>query len=146
MIQTTINLTKIKQRTVEQVVNIHAQHDVRAVKMEQSKIIKNTVQRTNPIIQEKINQVLCKSNFAAFKLCKNRGKAARMGHLPCQCAKISANDAKGTEYQSGEFREHSLRCIDQMTVQMLKEQKEHPDTLWISTDPVHTEKTHDEQS
>ena len=80
-----------------------------------------------------------------------------MAHLPCQYAKISANDAKGTEYHSGELRERSLRCststrlskipvtVQKQTQKMLKEQKEHPDTLCISTDPVHTEKRHDEQ-
>ena len=31
------------------------------------------------------------------------------GHLPCGYATICANDAKGTEYQSGEPREDALR-------------------------------------
>ena len=88
----TVSQDRIKQRTVEQVVNMHAQHDVHTVKMEQSKIIKNTVQRKNPITQEEINQVRCKAKFPAFKPC--------MGHLPCRYVTTDANDAKGTEYQS----------------------------------------------
>ena len=57
-----ISQDEIKQRSVEQVVNTHAQHDVHAVKMDgRVQIIKNIVQRTNPIIQEKINQVRCRS-------------------------------------------------------------------------------------
>ena len=48
---------RIPQRTVEQVVDVHAPRNFHTVKMEQSKIIKNTVQRTNPIIQEKIKQM-----------------------------------------------------------------------------------------
>ena len=48
----------------------HDQHDVHTVKMEHP-IIKNTVQRKNPIIQEKINQVRCKAKFTAFKPCRN---------------------------------------------------------------------------
>ena len=54
---------------------LNTQHDVHAVRMEQSKIIKNIVQGTNPIIQEKINQVRCKAKFTAFKPCKSRGRA-----------------------------------------------------------------------
>ena len=49
-----ISQDEIKQRTVEQVESMHDQHDqydVHAVKMEQSKI-KNTVQRTNPILEK----------------------------------------------------------------------------------------------
>ena len=65
-----------------QVVNMHDQHDVRTVKMEQSKIMKNTVQRKNPINQEKMNQVRCKAKFTAFKPCRNRGRATRVEDVP----------------------------------------------------------------
>ena len=37
--------------------NKHVQQVVNSVEMKQSKIIKNTVQRKNPIIQQKINQM-----------------------------------------------------------------------------------------
>ena len=37
--------------------NEHVQQVVNSVEVKQSKIIKNTAQRKNPIIQEKINQV-----------------------------------------------------------------------------------------
>ena len=145
---------EIKQRTVEQVVNIHAQHDVHAVKMEQSKIIKNNVQRNNPIIQEKINQVRCKAKSTANKPCKNRGRATRMGHLPCRYTMTDANDATGTEYQSGEIREDlrlskipvTMQKHVQIMQKMLKEQADHPDTLGIATDPVHNEKTREKES
>ena len=144
---------RIQQRTIEQVVNVHDLHNVHAVKMEQYKIIKNTVQRTNPIIQEKINQMRCKAKLTAFKPCRNRGEQHEWGHLPFRYATISANDARSTENVSGEPREDSIRCCTSMrlsritvTVQRLmqktrKKQKEHPDTLCISTDPVHNEKT-----
>ena len=81
------------------------QHDVHTVKMEHPTIIKNTVQRKNPIIQERINQVRCKAKFAAFKPCRNRGRATRVEDVPVDTQRFSANDAKGTEYQSGEPRE-----------------------------------------
>ena len=41
----------------KQVVNKHVQQVVNSVEVKQSKIIKNTAQRKNPIIQQKINQV-----------------------------------------------------------------------------------------
>ena len=41
------------------------------VKMEQFKIVKNIVQRTNPNIQEKINQVRCRSKFAHSSRAEN---------------------------------------------------------------------------
>ena len=87
---------------------MHDQYDVHAVQMEQSKIIKNTVQRTNPIILEKIDQVRCKATFTAIRPCRNRGRATRVRHLPCRYATISANDAKSTK--NGEHRGDSLRC------------------------------------
>ena len=62
--------------------NMHAQHDVHTVRMEQSKIIKNTVQRKSPIIQEEINQVRCKAKFTTFKPCRNRGRATRVKDVP----------------------------------------------------------------
>ena len=65
----------IQQRTVEQVVGMHDQPDIHTGKMEHLKIIKNTAQKKNPIIQEKINQVRCKANFKAFRPCRNRGRA-----------------------------------------------------------------------
>ena len=37
--------------------NKHVQQVVNSVEVKQSKIIKNTAQRKNPIIQQKINQV-----------------------------------------------------------------------------------------
>ena len=77
-----VSRDRIKQRTVAQVVSMHAQHDVHTEKMEQSKIIKNTVQRKNPIIQEKINQVRCKAKFAALKPCRNRGRATPVEDVP----------------------------------------------------------------
>ena len=76
-----VSQDRIQQRTVEQVVGMHDQHDqhdVHTVKMEQSKIIKNTVQRKNLIIQEKIHQLRCKAKFAAFKPSRNRGRATRV--------------------------------------------------------------------
>ena len=59
---------RVQQRTDEQLVNKHFQHVVNSVEVKRSniikqlkrtvpKIIKNTVQRKNPIIQEKINLV-----------------------------------------------------------------------------------------
>ena len=47
----------ILQRLRKQVVNKHVQQVVNSVEVKQSKIIKNTVQRKNPIIHEKIKQV-----------------------------------------------------------------------------------------
>ena len=134
--------------------NIHAQHDSHAVKMEQSKTIKNTSQRKNPIIQVKINQVRCKAKSAAFKPCRNRGRATRVGHLPCRYITTDANDAKGTEYQSGETREElrlskipvTMQRHVQIMQKMLKAQKDHPDTLSITTEPVHNEKTREKVS
>ena len=77
-----------------------------------------------------------------------------MGHLPCRYTTTDANDAKGTEYQSGETREDLRLSKNPVTMQrhvqimqkMLKEQKEHPDTLSIATDPVHNEKTREKVS
>ena len=56
--------------------NIHAQQDFYAVKMEQSKIIKNTVQRKNPIIQEKIDHVRCEAKKAVQEPWKNNTNGA----------------------------------------------------------------------
>ena len=78
----TVFQDRITQRTVEQVVKMHAQHDVHTVKMEQSKIIKNTLQRKNPINQEEMSQVRCKAKFIAVE--------TRMGHLPCRYATTDA--------------------------------------------------------
>ena len=106
-----ISQDEIKQRTVEQVESMHDQHDqydVHAVKKEQSKIIKNTVQSTNPIILDKIDQVRCKAKFATLKAVQKQRKSNTSGHLPCRYVTIGANDAKGTE--SGKHCEDSLRC------------------------------------
>ena len=62
--------------------NMHAQYGVHTVRMEQSKIIENTVQRENPIIQEEINHVRCKAKFATFKPCRNHGRATRVKDVP----------------------------------------------------------------
>ena len=68
----------------------HDQHDVHAVQMEHSKIIKNIVQRTDPIILENINQVRCKATFTAFSPCRNRGRATS------DRAEADAERTKGT--------------------------------------------------
>ena len=47
----------IQQRTAEQLVNKHVQQVVNSVEVKQSEIIKNTMQRKNPTVQQKINQV-----------------------------------------------------------------------------------------
>ena len=73
--------------------NIHAQQDFYAVKMEKSKIIKNTVHRKNPIIQEKINHVRCEAKATAKKPCKNRGRT-----IPWRYTTTDAKDATGTEH------------------------------------------------
>ena len=67
---------------------MHDQRDVRTVKIEQSKIIKNTVQRKNQIIQEKINQVRFKAKFTAFKPCRNRGRATRVEDVPVDTQRL----------------------------------------------------------
>ena len=90
--------------------NVHAQHDVHTVKMEHPKIIKNTAQRKNPIIQEKTNQVRGKAKFTAFKPCRNRGRGTRVEDVLVDTHKISANGAKGTEHQSGAPREDFSGC------------------------------------
>ena len=98
----------IKKRTVEQVVGMHDQydqHDVHTVKMEHPTIIKNTVQRKNPIVQERINQVRCKAKFAAFKQCRNRGRATRVEDVPVDTQRLVPTMQECTEYQSGEPRE-----------------------------------------
>ena len=77
---------RIQQRTLEQVVNVHVMHNVHAVKMEQSKIIKNTVQRTNH--QEKINQMRCKAKLTAFKPCRNRGEQHEWDIFPVDTQRI----------------------------------------------------------
>ena len=94
------------------------------------------------------------STQAVQKTCR----ATRGRHLPCRYATISANDAKGTEYQSGEPREDSLTyststrlskipvTVQKLMQEILKEQKEHQDTLCISTDSVHNEKTREKES
>ena len=50
----------IQQRVGEQVVNKHVQQVVNSVEVKQSKITKKTVQRKNPIVQQKINHVASK--------------------------------------------------------------------------------------
>ena len=45
------------QEKTQQLVNTHVQHVVNTVEVEKPKLIKETVQRKKPIIQEKINQV-----------------------------------------------------------------------------------------
>ena len=77
--------TRSNREPLRQVVGMHDQHekyDVHAMQMEQSKIIKNTVQRTNPSILEKINQVRCKATVTASRPCRIRGRATRARHLP----------------------------------------------------------------
>ena len=77
-----------------------------------------------------------------------------MGHLPCRYTTTDANDAKGTEYQSGETREDlrlskipvTMQRHVQIMQKMLKEQEEQPHTLCIATDPAHNEKTREEES
>ena len=46
----------LKTRSSSELVNKHVQQVVNSVELKQSKIIKNTVQRKNPNIQQKINQ------------------------------------------------------------------------------------------
>ena len=125
-----VSQDRIKQRTVEPVVNMHAQHDDHTVKMEQSKIIRTPCRE---IIQPpKRRSIRC--DAPAFKPCRNLQRATRMGHLPCRYVTTDANDAKGTEYQSGEHREDFSGADEK---RCWKNKKEHPDTLCISTDPVH---------
>ena len=84
-------LTGSSSETVEHVVGKHDQydqHDVHTVKMGHPKIIKNTEQRKNPIIQEKINQVRCKAKFTAFKPCRNRGRATRVEDVPVDTQRL----------------------------------------------------------
>ena len=45
-----------KQEKTQQLVNTHVQHVVNTVEVEEPKLIKETVQRKKPIVQEKINQ------------------------------------------------------------------------------------------
>ena len=49
-------VTRTHERT-QQLVNTHVQHVVNTVEVEEPKLIKETVQRKKPIVQEKINQV-----------------------------------------------------------------------------------------
>ena len=51
-----MHITQMREET-KQVVNTHVQHVVNAFEAEMPKIIKETVQRKKPIINEKINQV-----------------------------------------------------------------------------------------
>ena len=76
-----------------------------------------------------------------------------MGHLPCRYTTTDANDAQGTEYQSGETRQDlrltkipvTMQRHEQTRQKMLKEQEDHPDTLRIATDPVHNKKTREKE-
>ena len=89
---------RIKQRTVGQVVNIHAQHAVNTVDLEQPKIIKKTMHTKSPNIQEKINQVIKqmdilqapqrvpgvtshKAKIPPFKPCREQWKRNRLTFL-----------------------------------------------------------------
>ena len=94
--------------------NRHAQHDVHTVKMEHPKIIKNTVQRKNLIIQEKINQVsmqvelprastfdkidvvpgVMQSQVHGIQAVQKPWKSDTSGRCPCRYATTDANDAK----------------------------------------------------
>ena len=144
-----------QDRIEQQVVNMNAQHDVHTVKKEQSKIIKNTVQ--NPIIQEKINQMRSKAKFTAFKPSRNRGKQHEWDIFLVDTQRSVPTMQKAQNTKIGEPRKDSPRCSAStrlskipVTVQrpmqkMLKEQKEHSDTLCISTGPVYKEKTHDQE-
>ena len=118
------------------------QCDVHAVQMEQSKIIKNTVQRTNPVILEKIDQVRCKATFTAIRPCRNRGRATRARHLLCRYATISANDEK---HKKCEHRRDFLRCSTPTRSSKI------PVTvntriLCVAKHPVHNEKTRETES
>ena len=137
------------------------QHDVHTVKMEHPKIIKNTVQRKNPIIQEKINQVRCKAKLTAFKPCRNRGRATRVEDVPVDAQRLMPTMQKVQNTKVVNFVKISqVQYIDEIVKDPSdcaetgaddaedadRPKKEHPDTLCISTDPVLNEKIHDEQS
>ena len=127
----------------------HDQHDVHTVMMEHSKIIKNTV-KNNPIIQEKINQVRCKAKFAAFK--QKPWKSNRMEDVPVDTQRqmpkmqkvqntkmvspIEEFSGAGSSTRLSEIPVTVQRQV-QMMQRMLKKQKGSPDTLCISSDPVH---------
>ena len=129
-----VSQDRIKQRTVEQVVNMHAQHDVHTVKMGPSR-------RRSIWCDAKPS-----SQHSSHAETVEEQSSER---CPCRYATTDANDAKGTEYQRGEPREDFPRCSTstklskiqvtmqmqvQMMQKMLKEQKEHLDTLCVSTD------------
>ena len=76
-VSNTEKIVYLKRRSssaVAQVVNIHAQHDVHAANVKQSKIIKNTVQRANPIIHQSDGMQSQVRSIQAVKE-KKRGRA-----------------------------------------------------------------------
>ena len=73
----------------EQVVSKHVQQVVNSMEVKQSKIIKNTVQRKNPIIQQKINQV------------RKQGRASTFDKLAVVPTVIQSQDPQdGAEYEA----------------------------------------------
>ena len=53
----TVEMPDTRTQDKKQLVNTHVQHVVDTVEVEKPKLVKETVQRKKPIIQEKINQV-----------------------------------------------------------------------------------------
>ena len=56
-VQHVVNTVEVEEPKFSQLVNTHVQHVVNTVEVEEPKLIKETVQRKKPIVQEKINQV-----------------------------------------------------------------------------------------
>ena len=56
-VQQVVNTVEVEEPKFSQLVNTHVQHVVNTVEVEEPKLIKETVQRKKPIVQEKINQV-----------------------------------------------------------------------------------------
>ena len=76
------------------------------------------------------------SHVHSIQAVQNPWKSNTSKTSSCRYATKDANDAKGTERKTP------------VTVQklMVKEQKEHLDTLCIATDPVHNEKIREKES
>ena len=73
--------------------NKHVQQVVNSMEVKQSKIIKNTVQRKNPIIQQKINQV--------SKQGRTRSRASTFDKLAVVPTVIQSQDPQdGAEYEA----------------------------------------------
>ena len=92
-----------QRRTGEQVVNKHVQKVVNSVEVKQSKIIKNTVQRKNLIVQQKTNQVS-----------KQKGNSIQSQHI----CKISCCAKYDTKPRSS--RQCRNRSLDPTTIRQAK--------------------------